>query len=118
MSPNLQHIFVLSDATGQTGVRVVKAALAQFEGHEAEIHRKQYVRTPEDVEGALRAAKKLNAIVVYTLVGDEERKRMAEKAAQMGVPAVDVLGPLLEQLTSLLDARPAEIPGLYHDLID
>jgi len=118
MSDDLLNIFVVSDATGQTCERVAKAALAQFEGSEAQIHKKQYIRTPEEVEGVLREAKKLKAVVIYTLVGYEERTRMAEKSIEIGVPAIDVLGPLLKQFAKLLGGGPAEIPGLYQDLIN
>jgi regulator of PEP synthase PpsR (kinase-PPPase family) len=114
----ISHIFIVSDATGLTCERVTKAALAQFAGSEAELHKKQFVRTPEEVEGVLREAKKLGAVVVYTLVGYEERMRMAAKAAEIGVSAIDVLGPLLKQFAELLGGGPAEIPGLFQELID
>lgn len=118
MPGKVKHIFVVSDATGQTCERVAKAALAQFEGQEAELHKKPYVRSPEEVEGILREAKKLDGIVVYTLVCREERREMVEKSRQMGVPAIDIMGPLLRQFSVLLEIDPAELPGLFQDLIE
>jgi regulator of PEP synthase PpsR (kinase-PPPase family) len=118
MAEKLEHIFVVSDATGQTCERVAKAALAQFEGHAAELHRKNVIRTPQEIERVLREAKELDAVVVYTLVGDEERRTMARAAEEMGISVVDVLGPLLERFAELLERDPAEIPGLFQDLIE
>ena len=118
MAGKLEHIFILSDATGQTCERVTQAALAQFEGHLAELHVKDQVRSPQEVEAALREAKELDAVVVYTLVGDDERRAMARLAEQFGVSVIDVLGPLLERFAELLERDPAEIPGLFQDLIE
>jgi regulator of PEP synthase PpsR (kinase-PPPase family) len=118
MTASLKHVFVVSDATGQTCERVAKAALAQFEGQEAEIHMKKFVRTPQEVEKTLREAKELGAVVVYTLVGAEERNAMMLKSKAMGVAAIDILGPLLAKFAELTGTDPAEIPGLYQDLVD
>lgn len=114
----IKHIFIVSDATGVTCERVTKAALAQFEEQNVELHKKPFVRSPQEVEGALREALELGGMVVYTLVGLEERKRMAEMSEKLGVPALDILGPLLLKFAQLLGGRPAEVPGLYQDLIN
>lgn len=117
MAGKLDHIFIVSDGTGLTCERVTKAALVQFEGHPAELHIRDQVRTPEEVEAVLRDASALDAVVVYTLVGDEERRRMATMAERLGVSVIDVLGPLLERFAEKLERDPAEIPGLFQDLI-
>jgi regulator of PEP synthase PpsR (kinase-PPPase family) len=118
MAASIKHVFVVSDATGQTCERVAKAALAQFEDLEAELRMRKFVRTPQEVEKTLREAKELGAVVVYTLVGAEERNTMAAKSRELGVHAIDVLGPLLAKFAELSGHDPAEIPGLYQDLID
>ncbi len=118
MAASLKHVFVVSDATGQTCERVAKAALAQFEDHEADIHMKKFVRTPQEVEKTLREAKELDAVVIYTLVGADERNTMADKAKAMGITTIDILGPLLAQFATMFGHDPAEIPGLYQDLIE
>ena len=118
MAGKFEHIFVVSDATGQTCERVARAALAQFEGQRPEIHLRDQVRTVQEVDAVLREAADLDAVVVYTLVADEERRRMVTTSEQLGVSVVDVLGPLLERFAEVLGRDPAEIPGLFQDLVE
>ena len=53
-------------------------------------------------------------MVFYTLVGPDTRRAMSESAAQLGVPAVDVLGPAFSALHDLFKAAPRSRPGLLY----
>lgn len=112
-----RSIYIVSDASGQTCERVVKAVLTQFEYQDVQLHLWPYVRTPEAVEKVVRAASAEKGIVVYTLVGAEERRRMAEVATRMNVDTVDLLGPILEKFSGYFSTGPKEIPGLFQVLI-
>jgi regulator of PEP synthase PpsR (kinase-PPPase family) len=112
-----RQVFVVSDATGQTCERVVKAALAQFERDDVDLHIWSYVRTVESVEKVLRTANEAEGIIFYTLVGQEERNHMEKMAANLGVVVVDLLGPVLIKLAAYLGVEPKKIPGLYQELI-
>jgi regulator of PEP synthase PpsR (kinase-PPPase family) len=117
MEMTKRTIYIVSDASGQTCERVVKAVLTQFEYQDVQLHLWPYVRTPEAVEKVVRAASADNGIVVYTLVGAEERKRMAEIAGKLSVNTVDLLGPILDKFTGFFSTDPKEIPGLFQVLI-
>ena len=72
---HLEHyrIFVLSDGTGQTGKRVLEAALLQFD-LPVMIIRIPRVRTVEQVKEVVTDAARWHGMVVYTLVSVELRQ--------------------------------------------
>ncbi len=112
----MRHIFVVSDATGMTCELVVKAALTQFRPSRATLHRWKYVRNATQVQEVVQEARKVRGIVVYTLVVPELRKVMLTSGLHHGVPAIDILGPVLSRLTDLLEISPMAKPGLFRGL--
>ena len=75
-------VLVVSDATGDTGEKVVKAALAQFAGHEGvRAHVLPHVRDEAAVRAVVEQAKRQGSLLVYTLVSPPLRgllRRLAE----------------------------------------
>lgn len=117
MSPGRAPIvFAVSDATGGTAEAAAKAALAQFvppdEGH---VRLFPHVLTLDAVVTVLAAARVQEALVVYTIVGPELRAHMKATAEEMEVPAVDLMGPLMNRLAGHLERSPLELPGLGHE---
>jgi len=111
-------IYVVSDATGETAERVVRAALVQFEGAPATIVRRGGVLTPENVRGLLREAAGQNSLVLHTLVADELRRVMLAEARGLGVDVMDLMGPVLDRLATHLRLTPQEKPGLFQQLVE
>jgi regulator of PEP synthase PpsR (kinase-PPPase family) len=74
------------------------------------------LRSPEAVTPILEEAKRLNAIVVYTIVTPEVRGALSEGVRERGLSAVDLLGPMLSVFSSHLKSMPAAIPGLLHEV--
>ncbi len=118
MSPHrLRLIMALSDATGETAEQCAKAALAQFgDGDDLQVRVVGHVLEEAALRSTLEEARRLGALVVYTLVGAELRQRLKELAEQLGVTAVDLLGPLIGHLTAHLGRPPLAVPGLGHEL--
>jgi len=107
-------IFVVSDGRGDTCVQLLQAALVQFEGRDVEIVRRGDVLSRELVDAVLAEAAGREAAVFYTLVGNETRRAMARRAAELLVPTVDVLGPAFTALHDVFHQAPAARPGLFH----
>jgi [pyruvate, water dikinase]-phosphate phosphotransferase / [pyruvate, water dikinase] kinase len=110
------RIYVISDATGETAERVVRAALAQFAGAAVTVTRRRNVRTPEQVCAAVAAADAQDSIIVHSLVSDKLRRLMLEECRLRGVDSLDMLGPLLDRLALHLKLSPQEKPGLLEQL--
>lgn len=112
---HLEHyrIFVLSDGTGQTGKRVLEAALLQFD-QPVMIIRIPHVSTVEQVSEVVADAARWHGMVVYTLVSVELRQAVHIAAMERGVIAVDLLGGLLAKLQDFLHRSPWGRPGLLY----
>ena len=112
------RIHVISDATGDTAERLVRAAVLQFEGAAVTVVRRRNVRTPEQVRAAVAEADAEASIVVHTLVSDKLRRLMLEECRLRGVDSLDMLGPLLDRLALHLKLSPQEKPGLLDQLTE
>ena len=107
-------IFVVSDATGNTAEKMVRAALLQFGHGEAELRIWRRVRTFDEVEQMVAHASQVDALIVFTMVNAQLRQHLVDLASQQGRTIVDLLGGLLAQLSLFLDSQPRGLPGLLH----
>lgn len=109
-------IFALSDGTGETADQMLKAALVQYERDGLTIIRYKNVRTESQVASIFEEANHMRAILVYTVVSESLRTFIQAMSSQQGVPAVDLLGPLLQLLSKYLRKDPHSQPGLFHQV--
>ncbi len=105
-------IFAVSDGTGTTAERVIRAALTQFP-QDVEVRRIGEIRTVERVQEVVREAAQARAFIVHTLVSADLRQAMFEEGRRHHVHTLDLMGPLLERLSDLLGIPPLAQPGLY-----
>jgi len=111
-------VFVLSDSLGDTAEAVVLAAAAQFNAGGVDIRKFGHVQTVEGIDRILEMASVENAVVVHTLVKPEMRDYAMKKASDLGITAVDILGPVMEAMSTITEADPKFEPGLKHRLDD
>ncbi|MHC4398565.1 MAG: pyruvate, water dikinase regulatory protein [Planctomycetota bacterium] len=111
-------VFVVSDATGGTAERVLRAALAQFEGASVSVVRRKNVRSADQVRAVVEEATQRASIILHTLVSDGLRRLMLDESRVRGVDSLDMLGPLLERLVTHLGLSPREKPGLFKQRVE
>ncbi len=111
-----QTIFVLSGGVGASGEQLVRTVMAQFPGSDIAIEIFPKVFNCEQVELIFVDALKKDAIVTLTFVDPQLRKEAKEVAEEMGIPALDLVGPLMEKFGEKLDQVPLGKPGLYRQL--
>ena len=109
-----QPIFVVSDGTGDTAETVVRAALHQYQGYLVHIQVFPNVQEHEQLERLIRRAAKENALVCTTLVRPDMRNLAIELSQQHRVRTVELLGHLINQLTTFLQQDPEGVPGRMH----
>ncbi len=112
MSSQLPPVFIVSGSTGASGELLVRTVLAQFRGA-TPVTLVPHVRTIAGVEQAVDQASDVGGTIVHTLVDARLRRHLTEFAQARHVPAIDLMGPLLDHLTAVLGEQPAETPGLY-----
>lgn len=109
-------IFVVSDSVGETADFVVRAAVSQFNSGFADIRRVSYVNNPTHIAEIVKEAKEVPGIIAYTIVLPDLREALVKEAEQLGVPVVDILGPMMEALMKVSGGTPKMKPGLLHKL--
>jgi regulator of PEP synthase PpsR (kinase-PPPase family) len=114
MSARRRSIYVVSDSTGETGAKVVQAALLQFRHEQVSLRILSNLRDTESIRAVVDRAAADNALVVYTLVRADQRDAIADRAAEYGVQAVDLMGPLMARIGLWLGEAPISTPGLLH----
>jgi len=107
-------VFVVSDGTGETAERVVRAGLRQFKGHHVTTKTFPEVKTEEDLRRIFRLAEADDAMIVTTMVDPVMRELAIKLSNRHRVRQVDVLGGLLGELGRFFDRKPQGVPGLLH----
>jgi regulator of PEP synthase PpsR (kinase-PPPase family) len=112
----MQTVVVISDATGDTAERVVRAALQQFKDAPCNVRLYSHVRLESEVEEIIERAAELRALVVFTLVNPSERELLWKLCDRLNVEAVDLIGHLMAKMAVYLGTQPSGVPGLLHTL--
>lgn len=112
----MHHIFVLSDGTGKTAREALRAALTQFPETEVTIEIKPGIRTREEILQLVQEASRECAFIIHTLVSHGLREYLRETAKLYQIEAIDLMGPLLAQLSAQFSYLPTEQPGLFREL--
>ena len=111
-------IDVLSDSTGETAEKVVRAAMLQFPHSGAHIRLHTRVRTKEAARPVLERAAKEGALVVFTVVSPELREYIHASSYELKIEALDLIGSLIGKLSTFLDRQPINMPSAMLPLSD
>lgn len=125
MAESPLEIHVIADSTGETAVRLARAARSQFEGVHWHIVRHPMIGTVPEMVSALEAVSEAHeagqwVCVVHTLVLPDMRRMVSDACEEMGIRELDLMGPMLEAMeeASGLDAdavprRPVGVEADY-----
>ncbi|MEM9696150.1 MAG: pyruvate, water dikinase regulatory protein [Myxococcota bacterium] len=111
MAAGMHFIDVLSDSTGGTAERVVRAALLQFPRAEVVIRRHSRVRTPEAAGPILERAAKDGSLLLYSVVDPALSAFIDARSRELRADAIDVIGSVVGALSGFLGAAPLARPG-------
>ena len=107
-------VFVVSDGTGETALKVVQAALRQFQDHPVTLRVFPATDRPDLLPPIVDEAVPLGAMLVTTLVQPAMRAHARRLAHDRGLRHLDVLDPLLSAFEDLLHQRVDGVPGRLH----
>jgi len=111
-----QLIYVVSDSIGETAELVVRAGASQFDRFVIDIQKYPYIEDKESIDEIIASAKESKAMIVFTIVIPELNAYILEQAARYGIPAIDVMGPVMQTLQTMLQELPTGKPGLVRRL--
>jgi regulator of PEP synthase PpsR (kinase-PPPase family) len=113
-----RYIDIVSDSTGETAEKVVRASLLQFPGAPVQIRLHTRVRTREGVQAVIQQSAADGALVLFTVVSPELREFIHQSSYELKVDAVDLIGSLISKIGSFLDAAPINLPSAMLPLSD
>jgi regulator of PEP synthase PpsR (kinase-PPPase family) len=106
-----QRIDILSDSTGETAEKVVRAAMLQFPQAGIHIRLHSRVRTREAVLPVLQNAARDAALVVFTVVSPELREYIHAQSFELKIESVDLIGALIGKLAFFVERQPINMPS-------
>ena len=110
------HIHMVSDSTGETLMEVMRASVAQFEGTHPLEHLYALVRSTRRMERVFEEIQAYPGVVMYTIVNTDLRRELETRCAEIGVPAIAVLDPMLATLSAYLERPVASRAGAQRSL--
>jgi regulator of PEP synthase PpsR (kinase-PPPase family) len=113
-----KRIDVLSDSTGETAEKVVRAAMLQFPHSGAQIRLHTRVRTKEAARPILERSGREGALVVFTVVSPELREYIHATSYELKIESLDLIGSLIGKLGAFLDRQPINMPSAMLPLSD
>jgi len=110
------HLHLVSDATGETLLAAGRAAAAQYKDARAIEHIYPLIRTERQLQKVLQEIDETPGIVLYTIVDQNLARIIDARCAEMGLPCVSVLEPVLVVFQSYLGAPAGRRVGAQHVL--
>ncbi len=109
-------ILLLSDGTGKTGKNLLHSIIPQYQDLDYELEVRNNIRTIEELDRILLEASIHHDIIPFTFVDLKLRKHVVDNSQSLNV--VDLLGPLIQQFSTVLKQEPNYIPGLLNNRLD
>ena len=107
-----KKIYIFSDATGQSGLHILRAALVQFKHARTKIMLFHDIDSKASLKKILDQARSDRALIAFTFVKKEMRVYASEYCLKNKIFYLDILGPLINNLASYLRLEPLETPSL------
>ncbi|MCD6519275.1 MAG: kinase/pyrophosphorylase [Anaerolineae bacterium] len=107
---------LLTDSEDIDPAPLVSTALKASRIAEPSFCRYSQAKTRQDVAQAFRAASQDGGIVIHALVDNALRQAANFFSRTLGVPALDIMGPIILKLTDLLNVLPSSHPDLFRHL--
>lgn len=114
--PSYFHLHLVSDSTGETLTTIAKAAAVQYPQVRPIEHVHALVRTPRQLSRVLQEIESAPGIVLYTIINQELGAELVARCAELNLPCVAVLDPILKTLASYLGASQQPTIGGQHVL--
>lgn len=107
-----KKVYVISDATGQSGLHILRAAIVQFKQVRTKVQVFHDIGTRPALRKVLDQAVEDEALVAFTFVKKSMRDYISDFCGKNGLLHLDILGPLITSLSEYLQLEPLETPSL------
>ncbi|HWK39524.1 MAG TPA: pyruvate, water dikinase regulatory protein [Hyphomicrobium sp.] len=112
--PSFFHLHLVSDSTGETLTTISKAASVQYALVRPIEHVHPLVRTPRQMKRVLQEIEQTPGIVLYTITNRELSEELERRCAELKIPCLAVLQPIMQVLENYLGApRTPTVAGQH-----
>nr|WP_210387971.1 pyruvate, water dikinase regulatory protein [Ciceribacter sp. L1K22] len=112
------HLHLISDSTGETLISAGRAVSVQFRDFSAIEHVYPLIRNRRQLESVVEEIDRQPGIVLYTVIDQELSALLQERCHSLGVPAVNVLEPVMATFQSYLGVSSRRRVGAQHALTE
>jgi hypothetical protein len=111
-----RHLYLISDATGETVRSIARACAVQFEDVDVVEHLWPMVRSRRALETALEDVEQEPGIVFYTLLNHDLAAQLEQFCRARNVPCISVMEPFISLMARHFGQAPKGLPGKQHVL--
>jgi regulator of PEP synthase PpsR (kinase-PPPase family) len=115
-TPKHFHLHLVSDASGETLTTMAKAAVVQLPGAKPNRHMHPLVRNPKQLATVLQHIESAPGIVLYTLMNPDLAELLEKRCAELEVPCIFVLKPVLQAFEQYLKMPARAVVAGQHTL--
>jgi [pyruvate, water dikinase]-phosphate phosphotransferase / [pyruvate, water dikinase] kinase len=111
-----RHLYLVSDATGETVRSIARACAVQFEDIDVVEHLWPMVRSRRALETALEDLEQEPGIVFYSLLNHDLATHLEQFCSTHNVPCISVMEPFIKLMARHFGQVPKALPGKQHAL--
>jgi regulator of PEP synthase PpsR (kinase-PPPase family) len=111
-----RHLYLISDATGETVRSIGRACAVQFEDIDVVEHLWPMVRSRRALETVLEDLAKKPGIVFYTMLNHDLATQLEQFCGESGIPCISVMEPFITLMARYFEQVPKGLPGKQHVL--
>ena len=118
MSTVNQHIYLISDSTGETVATVARSIYARFENINFLENKWALIRTEKQIDNIAKTIVEKPGIVLYTMINLKLESYLKNKCATIKVSAHNVLDNTINKIKEFYEIKPdmGQVPGKQHSL--
>jgi len=109
-------VYAVSDMTGETVERIVRAASAQFPHSLVTIKVLQHIQSAEQIVAFIEAQADPGSVAVFhTILSQRTREDLRRALQTLRIPSIDLLGSTAHVMADLMGVSPQATPGITID---
>lgn len=109
-------VYAVSDMTGETVARIVRAASAQFPQGHVTVKVLRHITSARQIVAFVEAQADPGPVAVFhTILSRRVREDLRNALQTLRIPSIDLLGSTAHVMSDLLGEPPQETPGLTID---
>jgi [pyruvate, water dikinase]-phosphate phosphotransferase / [pyruvate, water dikinase] kinase len=113
---DVTELHIVSGGVGASAELLTHTVLAQYPNAPVSVKMHPHVHDIEDIVDLVANIANTNGIILHTLVHTDVREGLIAEAKRRDVAAVDLVGPLMEELSARIPVDPIGQPGLFRKL--